>query len=140
MILDLQLDASALTCHQFAPDDLCLHPDLATLADNQTLWRSPPVKVQTIVPQPGGIVTKVPLENVDWGLVCNEPDLVLPGDGDGCADIVSYSCEPVSEIDGRWRGVREREAEEEGSESAPGRVVVGRQRGLSSDRVGENSV
>ena len=47
-ILQLELDASALTCHEHDSDDTGLHPYLAIFTDNKALWRVPQVKIDII--------------------------------------------------------------------------------------------
>jgi hypothetical protein len=95
VILHLELDASALACYQYASEDTGLYPDLATFTDNKTLRRGPRVKTEAIPFVPGGIdVARVAL-----------PVLVLPGDANRGAELVSYPEKPISEIDGRRGGV-----------------------------------
>jgi hypothetical protein len=125
VILHLELDASALSYHQHASEDTGLHPDLATFTNNEALRHVPRVKVDTIPFVRGGIdAARVALQHVDGALVGDEPVLVFPGDANRSADLVSYSCKSVSEIDGRWGRGWERETKEEGRKSAPGAVVM----------------
>ena len=125
MILHLELDASALACYQHASEDTGLYPDLATFTNNEALRHVPRVKVDTIPLVRGGIdAARVALQHVDRALVGDEPVLVFPGDANRGADLVSYSCKAISEIDGRWGRGWERETKEEGRKSAPGAVVM----------------
>jgi hypothetical protein len=126
VILQLQLDASALSCYQYASEETSLHPDLATLTNNEALWRRPRIKTQTTFRRPGAIVARVAPKNVDWALVGDEAVLVFPGDTHRRADLVSYPSKAISKIDGGRGGGREREAEEESGESAPGTVMMRR--------------
>src|SRR6266478_6610798 len=125
VILHLKLDASALACHQHASADTALDPDLAAVTDDKTLRCGPRVKIETITLVPGGIdAARIALQNINGTLVSNEPILVLPGNANRGADLVSYSGETVSEIDGRRGGRWERETKEEGRKSTPGAVVM----------------
>jgi hypothetical protein len=125
VILQLELDVSALTCHEHASDDTGLHPYLATFTDNKALRRVPRVKIDIIPLVLGSTeATRAALQHVDGALVGDEPVLVFPGDADGGADLVSYSGKSVSEIDGRRGGRWERETKEEGRKSAPRAVVM----------------
>jgi hypothetical protein len=125
VILHLELDASALACHQHAPEDTGLYPDLATFTNNKALRRGPRVIIETIPYVPGCICAAgVALQHVDGAFVSDESVLVFPGDANRGANLVSYSGKPVSEIDGGWGGVWERETKEEGRKAAPGAVVM----------------
>jgi len=64
------------------------------------------------------------LQHIDGALVSDEPVLVSPGSANRGADLVSYSGETVSKIEGRRGGRRERETKEEGRKTAPGAVVM----------------
>ena len=125
MILHLELDVSALTCHEHASGDTGLHPYLATFTDNKTLRRVPRVKLDIIPLVLGSTeAARAALQHVDEALVGDEPVLVFPGNADGGADLISYPGKSVSKID-RWRGGGwERETKEEGCKSAPRAVVM----------------
>jgi hypothetical protein len=125
VILQLEFDACALACHQHASDDTALYPDLATFTDNKAFRFGPRVEIETTPLVSGGIdAARIALQHINGTLISDEPVLVLPGDANRGADLVSYSGETVSEID-RRRGRRwERETKEEGCKSAPGAVVM----------------